>query len=165
MLLLQVLRFIHILSAIFWVGTNLFTVFFLEPTVRALGPEGGNFMQRLSGGTRFSLIITLAGFLTILAGLWMYWIYSGGFEPSVMFSQRLPLTLGAIFGIGALIVGGTMQGRPSGQLAALGKQIATQQGPANPEQKAEMAALQKRMRIGARLNAALMVLAVIGMVW
>ena len=165
MRVLQILLFIHILAAIFWVGTNLFTVFFLEPTVRALGPEGGKFMQRLSGGTQFSLTISIASILTILSGLGMYWVHSGGFDLSVMFSQRLPLTLGAIFGIGALIVGGTMQGRPSGQLAALGKQIAVQQEYPNPEQKAEMAALQKRMRIGGRLNAALMVLAVIGMVW
>ena len=50
---MALLRFVHIFSAIFWVGTTLFLVLFLEPTVRSLGPDGGKFMQRLLGGTRF----------------------------------------------------------------------------------------------------------------
>ncbi len=46
-ILFPFLRFVHIAAAIFWVGTSVFMLFFLEPTIRSLGAEGGKFMQRL----------------------------------------------------------------------------------------------------------------------
>jgi uncharacterized membrane protein len=158
-------RYVHIFSAIFWVGTTLFMVAFLEPTIKALGPEGGKFMQKLTGGTRFSLVMGLAGWLTVLSGLLMYSPVTGSFNPGIMFESRLVLTLGAVAGFAAGIVGTAMQGRSSGRLLALGKEIAAQGGPPSPEQAAEMGALQATIRRGSRLTAVLMVLAVFGMVW
>ncbi len=35
------LRLLHILLGVFWAGTLFFIVTFLEPSVRAAGPEGG----------------------------------------------------------------------------------------------------------------------------
>ncbi len=160
---MTILRLIHILSAIFWVGSTLFITLFLEPTVEALGPEGGKFMQKLTGG-RLSPAMGVAGLLTILTGLWMYASVSGGFDPAVMFSTRLPLTLGALAGIISLVVGLLVQGRTAGELKALGKKIAAQGGPPTPEQASQIAALQNALQRGGRLNAILMVLAVIGMV-
>jgi len=43
-----ILRVIHILLGIFWVGTALFFVLFFEPTIRAAGPAGGAVMGRLA---------------------------------------------------------------------------------------------------------------------
>ena len=108
-ILIPFLRFVHIAAAIFWVGTSLFMLFFLEPTIRSLGADGGKFMQRLLGGTRFSIAITAAAWLTILAGLVLYGPVTGG-STQIMFGQRLPLTIGAIAGIAAGAVGGAMQG-------------------------------------------------------
>jgi len=162
---LQIFRFIHIFSAIFWVGTTLFMVAFLEPTIKALGPDGSKFMQKLTGGTHFSLTMAVAGWLTVLSGLWMYWPVSGGFNSSVMFVLRLPLTLGAIAGFAAGIVGTAMQGRSSGRLLALGKEIAAQGSPPTSDQLAQLGRLQTTIRRGSHLSAVLMVLAVIGMVW
>ena len=111
---MAILRFVHIFSAIFWVGTTLFLVLFLEPTVRCLGPDGGKFMQRLLGGTRFSLVIALSAWITIIAGAFLYWPLTG-WSPQVMFGSRLPLTLGALAGIAAGVVGAAVTGRASGQ--------------------------------------------------
>jgi uncharacterized membrane protein len=160
---MTILRLIHILSAIFWVGSTLFITFFLEPTVQALGPEGGRFMQKLTGG-RLSPAMGAAGLLTIATGLWMYASISGGFDPAVMFTARLPLTLGALAGIISLVVGLLVQGRAAGQLKALGQDIAAQGGPPTPEQVTRIAALQDTLRRGGRLNVLLMILAVVGMV-
>lgn len=161
---MQIIRFIHIFSAIFWVGTTLFMVLFLEPTVAALGPDGGKFMQRLLGGTRFSLAIALSAWITILAGLGLYWPVTG-LAPNVMLGPRLPLTIGAMAGIAAGIVGAVVTGRASGQLQTLGQQIASQGGPPAPAQLAEMQQLQGKIRQGSRWAAVLMVVAVIGMTW
>ena len=48
-ILFPFLRFVHIAAAIFWVGTSLFMLFFLEPTIRSLGADGGKFghLQKL----------------------------------------------------------------------------------------------------------------------
>jgi len=159
-----ILRFVHIFSSIFWVGTTLFLVLFLEPTVRALGPDGGKFMQRLLGGTRFSLVIALSAWVTIIAGALLYWPLTG-WSPQVMFGSRLPLALGSLAGIAAGVVGAVVTGRASGQLQGVGKQMATQAGPPAPAQLAEMQRLQAKIRQGGVISAVLMVIAVIGMTW
>ncbi len=86
--LIPILRFLHIAAAIFWAGSSFFTVFFLEPTVRSLGPDGGKFMQRLIGGARFSLAISLAATITVLAGLAMYFPVTAS-SPQVMLGARI----------------------------------------------------------------------------
>jgi len=160
---MTLLRLIHIFSAIFWVGSTLMLTLFVEPAVDALGPEGGRFMTKLASG-RFSPSMAVTGLLTILAGLAMYASASGGFDPAVMFSSRLPLTLGALAGIASLITGVVVQGRNAAKLKALGQEIAAQGGPPTPEQAARVQALQNTLRRGGRITAILMILAVIGMV-
>lgn len=162
---MAILRFIHIFAAIFWVGTTLFMVLFLEPTIRALGPDGSKVMQRLIGGTRFSLAIAAAGWITILAGFGLYGPATGGWSADFIFGERLPLTLGAVAGIAAGVVGATMQGRSSGRLTALGQAIAAQGGPPSPDQLADLQQHQRTIRQGSIISAVLMVLAVIGMTW
>lgn len=157
------LRLIHIFSAIFWMGSTLVLTLFVEPTADSLGPEGGRFMSRLSGG-RFSQAMGLTGVLTILTGLWMYAYHSSGFDPEAMFGSHLLLTLGALAGIASLMMGVLVQGRNAGKLGALGQEIAAQGGPPTPEQAARLQALQNTLRSGGRITAALMILAVIGMV-
>jgi putative copper export protein len=163
-ILFPILRFVHIAATIFWVGTSLFLLFFLEPTVRSLGQDGGKFMQRLLGGTRFSLAMTLAGWLTILTGLAMYFPVTGS-SLQIMLGQRLPLTLGAIAGIAAGAVGGMVQGRASAAIAALGARMAGAGGPPAAADLAEMGRLQGVIRQGSVVSTTLMVIAVIGMTW
>ncbi|RME85345.1 MAG: hypothetical protein D6775_03070 [Caldilineae bacterium] len=157
------LRFIHIFSAIFWMGTTLFMLFFLEPVIQRAGQAGGQVMQLLAGTTRFPQVIALSGILTVLAGLLMYWrLY--GFDPGIMFGARLPLTLGALAGFLAVITGFAFQNRAVKQLVALGAELAAQNGPPSPAQMGQMQAHQARIALGTRIAGVLMIIAVIGMV-
>jgi hypothetical protein len=70
---LILLRLIHIGSGVFWAGTAIMIAAFLEPTVRAAGPEGGRFMQQLTGQSRFSLSMSLSALLNALSGPLLYW--------------------------------------------------------------------------------------------
>ena len=79
--------------------------------------------------------------------------------------SRLPLTLGALAGIAAGVIGAAVTGRASGQLQGVGKQMATQGGPPAPAQLAEMQRLQAKIRQGGVISAVLMVIVVIGMTW
>jgi uncharacterized membrane protein len=58
-----IFRFIHVVSAIIWVGSAFAIFVFVEPTAAAFGPEGGRFMgsmvergssRRLSPGSPLS---------------------------------------------------------------------------------------------------------------
>ena len=156
-------RLIHILSAIFRVGTTLFMVGFLEPAIRASDPGGGKTMGRLISGTRFSLAIALAGWATILSGVLMY-AWNTDLNLQVMFQSRLLLTIGALAGILAGIVGMVVQGRASGKLARIIKSIAAGDTQTTPEILGQIGGLHSRIQRGSRISRVLMISAVIGIV-
>lgn len=159
-----VFRLVHIFSGVFWVGSLLVLTGFLQPAAAAAGPEGGHFMQRLYNRTRFAPVQGLAGALTVLSGLVMYWRDSAGLQLSWITSGTgLVLTTGALAGIVAGVVGGAMAGPPGRRLAALAQQV--QAGGATPTaaQTAEMQALQKRVNQVTLWVTALLLLALAAM--
>jgi len=78
-----VLRLIHIIGGIVWVGSGVYTAFFLIPALaanRQLMPAVMEGLQR----RRMFIIVPTAGLLTILAGVRLLWIDSAGFAESYM---------------------------------------------------------------------------------
>jgi hypothetical protein len=162
--LIVILRIIHILAGVFWAGAAFMVAAFLEPNARALGPDGGKFMQRLVGQMHMTTIILVAAFLNVLAGVWLYWIFSGGFQVKWIASGHgLSLTIGAVAAIVTFILGLAVTRPTLLRMGALGQEIQNAGGPPNPEQMAAMQALQKRLATVGRIGAALLVIAVIGM--
>jgi hypothetical protein len=153
-----VLRLIHILSGIFWVGAMILLAGFLLPTLRATGREGGRFMQSLMQQQRLQFYLGLTAALAVLSGITMYarlaaathgaWAQSG---PGIAYG------VGAVAAILAVAIGGGV-GRPAGRkMLAIGQAVGS--GPPSAEQQAELSRLQRRMALGARLAAALLVIA------
>jgi len=162
--LIVLLRIIHILAGVFWAGAAFMVAAFLEPNARALGPDGGKFMQRLVGQMHMTTIILVAAFLNVLAGVWLYWIFSGGFQVMWIASGRgLSLTIGAVAAIVTFILGLAVTRPTLLRMGTLGQEIQSAGGPPKPEQMAAMQALQKRLATVGRIGAALLVIAVIGM--
>src|SRR5207247_8578412 len=77
-----VLRLIHILSGIFWVGTTFFLVGFLQPVVAQSGPEGGRIAQRVMSQKRFDAAMSAAAWLASPAGLVVYGRGFREFQPA-----------------------------------------------------------------------------------
>ena len=75
-----VLRIVHILAGVFWVGAAFTTILFLQSTAREVGPAAGPFMAHLAGKKHLVDWVLRAAGLTILAGLLMYWRVSGGLD-------------------------------------------------------------------------------------
>jgi uncharacterized membrane protein len=153
-----VLRLIHILGGIFWVGTMILLAAFLLPTARATGPEGGRFMQYLMRQRRLQLYLGSAMLLTVLSGLAMYARMAAathgawaGSRPGITYG------VGAVAAILAAAIGGGIGSSAGRKMLAVGQSI----GPAGPSahQQAELAGLQARMALGARLAAGLLVVA------
>jgi uncharacterized membrane protein len=161
--LMIILRFIHILSGIFWVGTAFFFVLFFEPTIEAAGPEGGTIMGRLTL-TRFPIVMAASSILTVAAGFLMYLIDSGGFQMNWISSPSgVIMTIGSVAGILAFLLGLTVQMPTSTRMAALQKEIQSAGGTPSPSQKEEMHVLQEKISNASRWGAVLLVIAVLGM--
>jgi uncharacterized membrane protein len=86
------LRLIHILSAITWVGSGIFTSFFLIPALSSSPAIIGEVVAGLQR-RRWFRTAEIAAALTILSGLRLMWIDSAGFSGSY-FDTAMGKTLG-----------------------------------------------------------------------
>jgi uncharacterized membrane protein len=157
-----VLRVIHIGAGIFWVGSATFLLLFVEPTVRALGPSGGSFMAHMSQVRKMPRIIAVSAIVTIVAGIWLYWRDTGGFEPDIITTgPGIGFGIGGLAAIVAFIVGLTMVRPRVERMGALGGAMAS--GPPTPEQGQEMGALQRSLRSISIFSEVLLAIAVVAM--
>lgn len=162
--LYTILRLIHILAGVFWAGANLMMAGFINPSVKATAPDSGRFMQYLAQKSGYPKSAEIAGWLTVLAGLALYWIVSGGFQPAWITSRYgLTLTIGGLLAIAGLAVGYTVQKPAAKRLGTLGQKIQAGEQPPTPEQAAELQAQQKKLAMGGLWTAILLGLAVVGM--
>jgi hypothetical protein len=153
------LRILHIFAGVAWVGGVWMLVLFVEPTVRALGPDGGKFMNYLVTMRRYPLYATVAAATTLLAGLVLFGLKWG---PVWSTPKGLTFLVGGVFGLIAGGVGG-MVGATTGRLTALGGEIAQQGGPPTAQQLSDLRALQERLRSLSLVTAILTSIALLAM--
>ena len=159
-----VLRVVHILAGVFWVGAALTTLLFIQPTAREVGPAAGPFMMHLAGRKRLIDFVLAAAGLTVLAGLLMYWRVSGGLDADWLSSAPgISLTIGALCAIAALAVGGSIVRPGIMATLAIGREVAASGGGPTPEQAAQMQAIQRRSIAAGKAIVPLLIVAVIGM--
>jgi hypothetical protein len=109
-------------------------------------------------------IILIAAVLNVLAGAWLYWIFSGGLQVTWITSDHgLSLTIGAVAAIVTFILALSVTRPTLLRMGALGREMQRAGGPPEPEQMAAMQALQRRLATAGRIGAVLLVVAVIGM--
>jgi len=158
-----VLRLLHILAGVFWVGAIWMMVGFLMPTAQASAPEGPKFIQRLMQG-RLPKVLSAAAGTNILAGVLLYWKDSGGFRLDwITTAAGLSFTIGGVAAIIAFVLGFTVSKSAADRLAALGKEIQAGGKPPTPEQAAELKRQQAKLSTGAKWTAALLTIALIEM--
>lgn len=161
---LIVLRTIHIVGGICWVGGAIMNHFFLEPTTRANGPEGQRFMQFLILRRRFPAFMSIASLSTIISGVLLYGPSSSGWDPEWITSgPGLVLTLGSVAGFVALVIGFAIISPAAVRLMGLGQTIATAGGPPLPEQVTQLHHLEARMSRAGSIEFILMMLSVVAM--
>jgi uncharacterized membrane protein len=153
------LRLIHILAGIFWVGAAFLIAGFLIPTVRATGRDGGLFMQHLMQKRRLPVFLMVAMLLTVLSGFAMYGRLAAATNGA--WAETSP---GIAYGVGGLaaivgaVLGMAVSGSAARRMAAIGRRIA-EAGRPTAEQQADMERLQGRMALGSRLTAGLLLIA------
>lgn len=151
------LRLVHILSGIFWAGTAFFNAGFLLPAVQETGPAGGQFVQHLMAKRRVPIYLASAMLLTLISGFVLY-----GRLVSATNGAWAESRPGMVYGMGGLaallagVVGLGLSWSAGRRMAAIGQRI-TDAGP-SPEQQSEIQRLQRRVALGARITAALLLI-------
>lgn len=145
------IRVLHVILAAAWFGVVVFMVFFLTPAVRQAGPAGGQVMGALVRRGFNNVMASIAG-TTVLTGVWLYWRFTGGFDPVVMHGHAgLAFGIGGLLGLTALIIGGSIVGRGSKQIVALaGKAAGLPEGPERAAIMQTVGALQRRVSAASR---------------
>jgi hypothetical protein len=158
------LRAVHVFCGVFWAGALMFVVSFLEPSIRESGPEGAKVMRALIQRKYLNVIPVLAT-LTVLSGLWLMWIVSGGFAR-VWFASGpgMTYTLGSIAGFVALMIGVHVLRPTVLRIGPLAQAAAEAPPGADKDAKAaQVQALRAKARSSGRWVAALLAMAVITM--
>ena len=166
-----VFRILHIGAGMVWVGSVFFLVMFVQPSAAAIAPAGAPFVAELLGARRLVDRILIIASVTIVAGLILYlrdMNDAGGFGDFLGTNYGVAMTIGGVTAIAAFLVGlfGT---RPAVQrLLALGREIASSEGPPSPDLPAEVPtlqvpALQDLTKILARISLGLLGITIIAM--
>lgn len=158
------LRVVHIFTGVFWAGTIFFLVSFLQPAVRAVGPDGGKVMLKLTQ-SRFASALPTIALLNVASGLIMYWRDSAGLRSIAWLASGngLALTIGGLAGLAAFVVGLAITRPAVVGIAILGAAIQSAGGPPSPAQAAQLQKLQGRLAQGTMWIAVFLAVAVLGM--
>ncbi len=147
--LMIILRIIHILGGIFWVGFAFFNIAFLQPTIRATGAEGQKTMQHLTKQTRLMMSVYVAATLTMFTGL----IMLGGIShfQSAFFASGFGkvITIGSLTGFIAWFIAIFNIRAIFNKMGEVGQAIQSSEGAPDPELLTTMGSLVDKMgRVG-----------------
>ncbi|HEY5904148.1 MAG TPA: hypothetical protein VIU39_16465 [Anaerolineales bacterium] len=158
--LMILLRLIHIVAGVFWVGGSLITMLFVGPAVAANPQAGQPILQHLMNKGRLSARLSAAAGLSVLAGLILYLLDSQWLRsPWTTSSAGIGFAIGAIFGLVGFATG-IFIGRHNKGMAALGAQIS---GQPTAEQAARMNAMRISVARLTPITATALILAVLFM--
>ncbi|MHB1096249.1 MAG: hypothetical protein ACYC3F_08740 [Gemmatimonadaceae bacterium] len=160
---LLILRVIHVVGAVIWAGTALFVSFFLIPALGMAGPAGAPVMGALIRRRLFVIVPAIA-VLTMLAGLRLMWLNSGG-NSAAYFASRTGMTYatGAVVSIVAFTIFLTVNRPALGRIGALQAQMAQTVEAERGPLMAQVNALRERTAVGSKVIAYLLIIASIAM--
>ena len=156
------LRLFHIVAGVFWVGAAAFGAFFVMPTARAAGPEGGRFVGRLM--QRMGPALGVAMLFTVVPGLIMYGQLSAGFNRAWAATPTgMALGAGALATILAIVVGIAVNAPTRTKMVAIRRSVEAHGGTPSEGESVELARLQGRIERGAQVVAVLLLSAAAAM--
>jgi hypothetical protein len=163
-IVLLVLRLIHVAAGALWVGAAIAYFLFFAPTAKGLGPAGPKFMQDLVGKHRYPMYMNVVSMLSILAGLALLWIVSGGLNAAWLTSgPGLGYTIGSLAALAAFGVGFAGIRPRAMRMGELGAAIAAAGGPPTPQQGAELRRLDAEMHTYEQWDAILLMVSLVTM--
>lgn len=162
--LLNTLRLAHVVAGILWAGAAITYLFYIKPSVKSIGAAGPQFMRSMMERRKYPVFMTIASLLTVLAGLALYWVTSGGLSAAWITSgPGIGFTIGSVAALIAFFLGMFGIGPTAGKIGALGSAMAAApQGPTT-EQLNQMRQLEERASLLERVEFGLFVIALVTM--
>ena len=143
---LLILRLIHVVASVCWVGGGFIFFLFVEPTAKALAPQGMQFVQHMTVKRRFSIFMVISSTLTVLSGALLVWqTASGRWLAWLQTGPGLGFALGSLVGVIVYFVGMFAVNPRAIRLAQIGEAIQLAGGPPTPQQGAELHKLDREM--------------------
>ena len=96
-LVVTILRLLHIVGGLVWVGAAIVMSCYIEPALDKAGADGNRIMRRLYSETSFPRLIPISALVTTVAGLLLYGLLS--YHEALSSSMGVVLTLGALAGL------------------------------------------------------------------
>jgi hypothetical protein len=159
---LIILRLIHILGGILWLGSGLFSLFFLQPALTKAGPAAaGPIMANLQQRRMFT-ILPIVALLTILSGIRLMMIVSAGspqwFESPMGRTFSISGALAILSFLAAILIA-----RPATVRMGKLSQSSVPDGGSKEARDAQIRTLQRRAAWSTQIAMALLILAASGM--
>jgi len=159
---ITILRLVHIVFGVFWVGSVLFATFMLMPSMKASGPSAMEIMKELDR-RKMSLVMMASAILTVGAGIWMMIIFASGAPGWMRTTTGRTFATGGALAILSLIVGMVINAPAARRMAAIGEAVGKRGGPPTPEEGQELQRLQSRLANASVIIAILLLLATAAM--
>ncbi len=157
-----VLRIIHVLGGDYWAGATFFMLALPQPDVSSLAAD--KLPQRVQRYNRAGMSGGLAAILTLIPGLLLYWRVTGGLSLSqITTGQGLTLTVGALAGISAFLIGALVIGQQDHKMVAIADDLEASGETPSPEQMDELRAAERTLSKGTLWASILLVIAVLAM--
>jgi uncharacterized membrane protein len=159
---IPILRLVHIVFGVFWVGAVLFATFVLMPSMKASGPSGIVIMKEL-GRRRMPMIMMGSAILTVGAGIWMMILFASGAPGWMSTTTGRTFSMGGALAILSLVIGMIVNAPAARRMGAIGEAVGRRGGPPTAEEAQELARLQARMGTAGVVVAILLLLATAAM--
>lgn len=158
------LRILHIGAGVLWVGAVALFTLYVEPTLKALGPDAEKFLKEIVEVRRVPIFFATTSTIAVLGGVLLYWRDSNGLQLSWITSPSgLAFTIGGLTA-GAAWLGGNVFTRPAVEkVGAIAAEMKAAGGPPSAEVMARMHAAQERLRRISLITFGLLVVTVVGM--
>jgi len=159
---LLALRFIHVVGGIFWVGSVMFTMFFLMPVLMKAGPMVAGPVSAGLQARRMMTWLPVVAILVILSGLRLMMIVSAGNAHWFQHRAGHAYTVSGALAIIAFIIGFTVT-RPSMMKAGQLAQSTASDETSKHLIQEELRRLQRRGYVGQMVVVWLLILTSVGM--
>lgn len=160
---LIVLRLIHVVGGMYWVGSALFNFIFLAPAMSAAGPAAGPMMNVMKARKLFVVAPTIA-ILVILSGVRLMMLTAGDWGAYFASARGATYGAGAVAAVVAFGIGVSVALPAQKRMGMLGASMATlTDDGARAAAMAEMAALQKRLKVMGTVVTGLLIIAAVTM--
>jgi hypothetical protein len=158
------IRLLHVLTGVVWVGGAILIAGHLMPAVRAAGAGGAAVMKQLTVVQRLPAKLALLGITAIASGGYLLWIESAGLSSNwISTGPGITYCVGAIATLLAAIIGIGINIPAANRMGALAAAVNARAQGATPDENQTLGRLAARIAGGTRVVALLLVLATASM--